>query len=247
MLEQVLHPSGAVAFRSPALTQLGAPHLFTTRIGAGGALLDLGKLDDPTRGVLRELGRFPAAAPLVSVRQVHGAHTIVADGEALAPDSSGDALVSSRRDRALLIYTADCVPVLVANADATRVAAIHAGWRGLVAGVIPAALRELGAPAVAAVGPCLSPACCEVGPEVVEQFERADLHDAILRPSGAKARVDLRLAARLQLERAGCSRIDVSSDCTYSQPERYPSHRRDVTHGGAPRAGRIGALIAAAP
>jgi YfiH family protein len=246
MLEQVQHSSGAVAFRSPALARLGAPHLFTTRVGAGGERLDLGKLDDRTRGLLRELGQFPAAAPLVSIRQIHGAHTVVVDGAELAPDTSGDALVSSRPDRALLIYTADCVPVLVASARATQVAAIHAGWRGLVAGVIPAALRALGAPAAAAIGPCLSPACCEVGPEVVEQFERADLHAAILRPTGAKARVDLRLAARLQLERAGCPQIDVSSDCTYSQPERYPSHRRDVTHGGAPRAGRIGALIAAA-
>jgi len=246
MLEQVLHSSGAVAFRSPALAQLGAPHLFTTRIGADGARLDLGKLDDPTRALLRELGRFPAAAPLVSIRQIHGAQTVLVDGAALAADASGDALVSSRPDRALMIYTADCVPVLVASANAARVAAIHAGWRGLVAGVIPAALRELGAPAAAAIGPCLSPACCEVGSEVVEQFERADLHAAIVHTQGAKARIDLRLAARLQLERAGCPRIDVSSDCTYSQPERYPSHRRDVTHGGAPRAGRIGALIAAA-
>lgn len=244
MLERVAHADGTIAYRSPALAALGAPHLFTTRVGAHGAQLDLGQLDDATRATLRELAGLAPSAPFASLTQIHGARVHEVDAHGPPPGAEGDALVSSWPERALLVYAADCVPVLIASAGGGRVAAVHAGWRGLLAGAIPAALAALGeTPAAAAIGPCLSLQFCEMGPEVAEQFERAGLEHVVVRHSGRRPHVDLRAAARLQLERAGCRAIDVSDRCTYRDAAELPSHRRDVTHGGAPRAGRIGALI----
>ncbi len=246
MLQRIVHRSGLVAYRSEELSRIGVPHLFTTRIGIGGHELDLREPSVDTLDALRECAQVAGSAPLFSLKQVHGA--LVHELDESASGLEGDAWTSDRTDRLALVYTADCVPVLVASADGRRVAAIHAGWRGLVAGVIPAALKRLGAcPEAAAIGPCLSLESCEMGPEVAEQFERAGLAAAIhARPRG-RPHVDLRLAARLQLERGGCARIDVSDRCTYLDAEELPSHRREVTHGGEPRAGRIGAFIAARP
>jgi hypothetical protein len=246
MLQRIVHRSGLVAYRSQELARLGVPHLFTTRIGIGGAELDLREPAAETLAVLRECAGVAGSPPLLSLRQVHGA--VVHELDDAARGLDGDAWTSARADRLALVYTADCVPVLVASADGKRVAAIHAGWRGLVAGVIPAALARLGAPpAAAAIGPCLSLESCEMGPEVAEQFEQAGLGAAIEVRPGARPHVDLRAAARIQLERGGCARVDISDRCTYVHAEELPSHRREVTHGGAARAGRIGAFIAARP
>lgn len=219
---------------SPALAALGVPHRFTTRHS----------LDAP----------LPAGVPreACALRQVHGAVVLDADvlhAEGPWPDErpAGDALVASHPDRRLLVRVADCVPVLVAAAGGRRVAAIHAGWRGLVAGVIPAALAALDAPSdAAAVGPCLSLARFEVGDEVAAAFAAAGLADAVRPVAGARPHVDLRLAARLQLERAGVPAIDVSARCTWDDALFF-SHRRDVTHGGAPTTGRQAAWIVAQP
>jgi hypothetical protein len=159
--------------------------------------------------------------------------------------------VTSRARRVVGVFTADCVPVLLASADGRRVAAVHAGWRGLVAGVIPRALEALvsNEPSAsvrelaAAIGPCLSLARFEVGTEVAEQFALAGLADAVRGDLGEKPHVDLRAAAAMQLERAGVARIDATDRCTWEQAGDFPSHRRDVTHGGRERAGRLLALV----
>lgn len=247
MLAKLTHANGTIGYRSESLAALGVPHLFTTRVGAHGAELDLGRLDAAAHACLCELAGFAPHTPFVALRQVHGARVHELDAHGPKPGAEGDALTSSDAARALLVYSADCVPVLIASAGGRRVAAVHAGWRGLIAGAIPAALEALGeAPAAAAIGPCLSLERCEMGPEVAELFERADLNEVIWRRPGHKPHVDLRAAARLQLERAGCRAIDVSELCTWRDGAELPSHRRDVTHGGAARAGRIGALIACA-
>lgn len=246
MLQRTVHRTGLVGYRSRELSAVGVPHLFTTRVGLGGTPMDLRESDGRALDALRELALAPSGAPLLSMKQVHGA-SVHELGMALGA-LEGDAWTSSRADLLALVYTADCVPVLVASADGSRVAAIHAGWRGLVAGVIPAALERLGVRAlVAAIGPCLSLESCEMGPEVAGQFERAGLGAAIHARSGERPRIDLRAAARIQLERGGCARIDLSDRCTYLHADELPSHRREVTHGGAARAGRIGAFIAARP
>lgn len=243
MLEEVHCEDGLRAERSPALAALGVSHLFPTRRGPGGAELDLGALSPQQRLALLEDAGLPPDIPLVLPRQVHGDRVFVVEDE-LTPSEPADALVTERPEVALAVLAADCVPILVARADGGRVAAIHAGWRGLVRGVIPRALERLGAGEhVAAVGPCLSAERCEVGPEVAERFIEADLEGALLvRPRG-KPLLDLRAAAAIQLERGDVARIEVSERCTWDDPDLW-SHRRDVTHGGAVRTGRQGALVA---
>lgn len=242
-VEEREHP---IAYRSPLLREHEIPHLFTTRRDGNGRLeLDAGDLDPSARAILIRLAGMAEHTSLARAHQVHGDGVAVLDGPASADgEPCADALVTSCADRALVVSTADCVPILVARADGRRVAAIHAGWRGLVAGVIPRALEQMGGgELVAAVGPCLSLERFEVGVEVAARFRAADLAGAVQARAGARPHVDLRIAACLQLERAGIARIDVSDRCTWDDPELW-SHRRDVTHGGKTRTGRLGALIA---
>jgi YfiH family protein len=247
---------GFVGYRAPTLVELGIPHVFTTRIGAERRTLDLGALDAPARErIARAAGA--AATPLVAVTQVHGAAVLVLGANELPPPGAeADGIVSARPDVLVGVHVADCVPVLLARADGRLVAAVHAGWRGLVAGVIPRALERFAArdagrpesPLVAAIGPCLSRERFEVGPEVTEAFERAELASSISRArAGARARIDLRHAALLQLRAGGVERIDVSDRCTYEHATELWSYRRDVTHGARPRTGRLGAFIAPGP
>jgi hypothetical protein len=139
----------------------------------------------------------------------------------------------------------------VSSQDGTIGAAVHAGWRGIVAGIIPAAiarmLREapgMGADSLlAAIGPCISRAAYVVGPDVLEEFARVFSDDApIQRSSDGRGNADLAEAARRQLLNCGLNgaSIDTTDRCTYTHAEEFFSHRRDrgVT-------GRMAAVIAA--
>jgi hypothetical protein len=248
VLERFEDADGFVGYRAPLLASAGIPHLFTTRNGGRGRrALDLGRLDERESERVARAAGLPGT-PIASVRQVHGACLLELTSGELPDGAEADGLVSARTDVLVGVHAADCVPVLLACDGGRRVAAVHAGWRGLVAGVLPEAVRLLGgARCVAAIGPCLSIAFFEVGPEVVEAFARAELGDAIREREGARACIDLRLAAELQLARAGVAAIDSSDRCTYKHSEEFYSYRRDVTHGTAARTGRLGAVIAAAP
>jgi hypothetical protein len=137
---------------------------------------------------------------------------------------------------------------LIASEDGSVVAAIHAGWRGVIAGVVPHAVTKMRADdmrvdsLIAAVGPCIGFDAFEVGVEVVEQFEQGFGSSRICRRTlDGKSRVDLRAAIALQLARTGISqdRIDTTDRCTFRDCEEFFSHRRDrgIT-------GRMAALIA---
>ena len=238
----------AVGYRSPLLAGLGVPHAFTTRP------LDVGPLDGPLSEHLRRAAGVKLDTPILAPRQVHGGEVLRVDAgmDRLAVgDAPADGVWTEGPGALLLIRTADCVPVLLASADGARVAAVHAGWRGLVAGVLPAAVAALagaGSGALAAaIGPCLSPARFEVGPEVADAFRAADLGAAVHERPGSRPHVDLAAAASLQLERGGVARIDRAGLCTWEGAAEFWSYRRDVTHGALPRTGRLAALIAAAP
>jgi len=237
---------GFVGYRSPALAALGVPHVFTTRHGGTGEDFDLGDLGERHLARLRRAAGAEGAR-VSSLKQVHG-DGVVEAGAALSPElPCADALVSDRPDRLLLVRTADCVPVLIARRDGRRVAAVHAGWRGLVAGVIPRALDALGpGEFVAALGPALSLERFEVGPEVARAFEETGLSAAVSPRSGARPHVDLARAAFLELARGGVREIDSSDLCTWGD-DAFFSYRRDVTHGGRKTTGRQGAAIAARP
>jgi YfiH family protein len=137
---------------------------------------------------------------------------------------------------------ADCMPVLLTDQDGTAVAAAHAGWRGLCAGVIEAALDAMQRPpesVLAWLGPAIGPRAYEVGAEVREAFLS---RDAAAAAAFAPTRpdhwlLDLYMIARQRLERRGVSRIYGGGFCTYSDAERFYSFRRERT------AERMAALI----
>jgi YfiH family protein len=216
-------------------------HGFTEARTADGAPLDLGAGAAPGAwaAALSELGLAAEAPALVS--QVHGTRLL----EAAAPGLVGeaDALFTTARGLPIAVRTADCVPVLLAGDDV--VAAVHAGWRGAAAGIVPetvAALRArgLGAGLRAVVGPAISGDRYEVGREVVQAFRAAGVPDAafLRRPPGAsKDHVDVKGAVAWQLQQLGVVGVEVLPHCTYGDPALH-SWRRD---GRA--AGRLAAVI----
>ena len=252
MLQRQVAPNGVVFYTSPLLSRLGVPHAFSTRLGGlSPAPFDSLNLGNPNGCAVQD--DYPriwenyrllqsaagcAGRELCRVHQVHGAAVVRARrGEPFDTARKADALVTDDRRRALSVRVADCVPVLLATGDGRVVAAVHAGWRGVVAGAVPATLEEMsrGDPAgardaVAAVGPCIGPEAFEVGPEVLDEFRRAFGDAAPVRTlPGGKGLVDLRRAVRTQLSKAGLreDRVDTTDRCTVRDREVFFSHRRD--------------------
>ena len=153
-------------------------------------------------------------------------------------NGSGDALVAAEPDRALSVVTADCVPVLLAAGH--RIAAVHAGWRGVAQEIVPAALERLGAQnvVVAWIGPAIGPCCYEVGPDVAEQVVAASSAGVARNGHRGRPHLDLAAAVRVQLERGGVSDVRVVTGCTRCDEERLWSYRRE-----GPGAGRNLAAI----
>lgn len=243
--------------RSDALLRAGFAHAFTTRDGGVSegpfARLNLGGAvgDDPAhvaenhRRLALAVGYDPNR--LFQVSQVHGGdvHAVTAsdDPAALPARVQADALVARRPGDAVAIRVADCVPVLLADRRTGHVAAAHAGWRGVAAGVVAAAVNDLRPrepdDLVAAAGPCIGPCCFEVGDEVAAQLVAATTASVRVATDG-RPHVDLHAAVRWQLERLGVLTVDVVGGCTRCDPERYFSFRRD----GA-RSGRMVGVVAA--
>jgi polyphenol oxidase len=183
---------------------------------------------DANRRRLMSAASLPAEPAWLS--QVHGAH--VADLDAGLPSGGADAAFTRQAGRVCAILAADCLPILLAAASGGVVAAVHAGWRGLAAGVIEAAVGAL-APKpeelLAWLGPAIGPEHFEVGAEVREALLRADPGSGAAFAPNARGRfmADLPKLARRRLAALGLTRIYDSAECTYSQPDRYFSYRRD--------------------
>lgn len=188
-----------------------------------------------------EHGFAPANPPsdVWQARQVHGRRVLVIDGAVPRADVGAldaDGLAAAHPGLAVAVRSADCVPLLLAAPRLGAVAAVHAGWRGVVAGIAAEAIARLealgAAPGelLAALGPCIGPCCFEVGEEVAAQFPLD-----VRRPrAGRKPTVDLRAALRLQLGAAGLRGTHISADapCTYCDPDRLPSYRREGAAAG---------------
>ena len=232
-------------------------HGFTTRAGGVSAppfdTLNLGGKwgDDPAR-VAENRRRLAGAVPgrCYVARQVHGPAIVrvrAGEGAEAIARVEADGLVSDAVGVSLGVFVADCIPALIADPRTGAFAAVHAGWRGTVAGVLPAAVRALATEFGArpgdlriALGPAIGPCCFEVGEEVVAAFV-ALLPDArgsgvvLPSPRGAagKSNVDLKAANRIVLERAGVSpeAIDAGPECTHCDRARFFSFRRDGSAG----------------
>jgi YfiH family protein len=253
-------PHGPVYYTSPLLSDLGVRHAFSTRIGGVStgpfASLNLGNpagapVQDPPENLAGNYRRLSLAAGLPDVRcwshQVHGCGVqYVEPGAVFQSGVPGDALISTDTFRCISIRAADCAAVLVSSCDGRTIAAIHAGWRGVVGEVIPRTLEAMHArgaiPYAAAVFPCISYEHFEVGPEVVEAFERLGLPARLV--GGGKGRAGVAEACEVQLRRAGVEQVELSGMCTYANAAEFFSHRRDGSVPGA-STGRM-ALLALA-
>ncbi|MFO1372702.1 MAG: peptidoglycan editing factor PgeF [Candidatus Competibacteraceae bacterium] len=174
------------------------------------------------------------------LQQVHG-HEVVA-AETVCTPVAADAAWTRTPGRPCVVMTADCLPVLLCDRAGTVVAAAHAGWRGLASGVIAATVTRLNTPAVellAWLGPAIGPNVFEVGGEVRAAFLALDAHAAAcFRPSPAgRWLADIYELARRQLRRLGVEAIYGGDCCTFSEPERFFSYRREN------RTGRMATLI----
>jgi YfiH family protein len=183
------------------------------------------------------LARVLPAEPLW-LDQVHGTRVIEFAAAAGHPPAADGAL-ARRPGQVLAVMTADCLPVLLADRAGSVVAVVHAGWRGLAAGVIEEAVRAMGqAPGtlLAWLGPAIGPLAYEVGAEVREAFVRADPGAAAgFAARGAdrpgKYLADLYALARHRLSRLGVEAVYGGRACTYSEPQRFFSYRRDGETG----------------
>jgi hypothetical protein len=221
-------------------------HGFTTRDGGMSTGLraslnlsakwgdDPGRVAENRRRVARAGGFDPNCLRLV--RQVHGAE--VASVDAWNEATEADALVCTVADAPIVVgvLTADCVPVLLADRSNRVACAVHSGWRGTVLGIVGVAVERLarrGIPPgelVAAIGPCIEQRSFEVGREVAEQFPAAFVDvERFPRPH-----VDLVERVRSQLVEAGVvpEAIERVGGCSYADPERYFSYRRDGRETG---------------
>ena len=230
-------------------------HGFSTREGGVSVApydsLDFAILREPE--ALRENQRRLAAAVgfdparLYQAKQVHGASLLVAEGDPRAMlEKEADALVAHPGSgAAVAVRVADCVPVLLADPATGRVAAVHAGWRGVVADVIGAAVSRLKDEAgeasdargfLAAIGPSIGACCFEVGADVGETIVRATTSDAIARRDDARGKVfvDLRAGVRAQLRALGLAddAIEDVPGCTRCDAARFYSYRRDGDASG---------------
>jgi purine-nucleoside/S-methyl-5'-thioadenosine phosphorylase / adenosine deaminase len=191
---------------------------------------DPGAVTENRRRVAHDVSDAPDARGWAWARQVHGARVVEVDAPGGAGDA--DALVTTGTDVSLVVLAADCAPIaLVADG---AVAAVHCGWRGLVAGVLEAAVRAVRGrgrePVRAVIGPCISPAHYEFGADELEQVKRRRGTAVGGRTEAGGIALDLRAGVGAALASAGVDdRIDVDV-CTYASSD-YFSHRRDGVTG----------------
>jgi YfiH family protein len=243
----------ADALTVPALEPLhGIRHAFFTRRGGvsegpyAALNCSLSSRDDRERvrenrrRAMEALGLPPAA--LHGLTQVHGtAVAVVEEGWAEGAGPEADAMVTRRPGLALGIVTGDCAPVLLADAAAGVVGAVHAGWRGAVAGVLEetvAAMERLGAARgriAAAIGPCIGQASYEVGPDLRAAVVARDAAGArFLAPGRREDRWQFDLAGycAARLGALGLGAVGAAGLCTLAEEDRFFSHRRRTLAGG---------------
>ena len=175
------------------------------------------------------------------LRQVHGTRVVDADAVTDSPETIADASVAQHANTVCAVMIADCLPVLFTNRAGTHVAGAHAGWRGLSGGVIHntvQALRQAGddpADLLAFIGPGIGPSAFEVGQDVYDAFVNADAQAAaaFVKHKPGKWLADLFTLARRALTHAGLSPAQVYGGglCTYADPVRFYSYRRDKLTG----------------
>jgi polyphenol oxidase len=249
VLERRTLPGGPTTLISTALEGAGFLAAFTERTGgvSEGAFrsLNLGlATDDSPNRVFDNRRRVTSAIGLdqvAALRQVHGSTVVHVDA---GPEwhgfdgrrrevPRGDALSTAAADLGLVVLTADCVPVVMADPFTGLLAVVHAGWRGVAAGILMQAIATFPEPGRvhAAIGPAIGPDHYEVGEEVVAAVASASEGGAITRRRAPRPYLDLPGTVAQILGEHGVRHIERSEECTACWPDRFFSYRRDGPTG----------------
>jgi hypothetical protein len=236
---------------------IGAAHAFTTRFGGKSSgifeSLNLGfRTGDDIANVRKNYDLICntlgiAVDSIVCSNQVHGTFIRVATrddrGGLFTPTAhQADGLLTNEPGVALMVFTADCVPILLYDPVKRVIGAVHAGWRGTAADIAGAAISKMTnefdcspADISAAIGPCISKCCYETDPDVAEALRgiSVEIADKCVTGRGSKYMVDLKDANRLLLEQAGVCDIAVSDECTACRSDKYWSHRQTKGQRGS--------------
>lgn len=235
---------GSYALVATGLEDRGALVVFTERGGGTSTppyhSLNLGfhTGDDPSRvrENRRRVERSLGTPPLVTVHQVHGAAVVrvgtegpMGGDEAKQPDA--DAVEVQRPGVPAAVLVADCLPIVLASSE--KAVVVHAGWRGLAAGILNRAISRFGRPALvaAAIGPAVGPCHYEVGREVARAVESGSSAGVVGEGRGDRVALDLPATAERILGEAGVTVVEQAGVCTACQESRFFSHRRDGMTG----------------
>jgi hypothetical protein len=213
-------------------------------------------LGDDDEAVRENRARFATSLELrgdrlFEQRQVHGTEVreiTDSDVPRATGDLEGDALITRVEGFAVAARTADCIPVLIAHPSSGDVGAVHAGWRGAVAGIVSQAIQTLlhdPTELLIAIGPHIRVEAFEIGEEVAREMEHAANGRAVVRRDGAKPHGDLAALIRLQLRDTGVpdESIDDVRRCTHTDAANFFSHRREQGKTGR----HLSAIVARAP
>ena len=218
--------------------------LFTTRYGGMSSnpytSLNLGDhVDDDPILVKKNRAKLREALPgdPLWLKQVHGSTPVWVDNNEIRPE--GDAALSRTNNVVCAILTADCLPIFLCNDSGTVAGIVHAGWRSLIAGIIERTVTEINEKNIrimAYLGPAIGPSYFEVGEEVHHAFIKHDKKSELaFTPHSEDNRkkwfADIFLLAKQRLAAAGVTEIYSNYECTFSNPERYFSYRRDGNTG----------------
>jgi len=178
---------------------------------------------------------LPSKTSIQWLKQVHG-NTVAEISSVTKQPLIADAMVTREKNIALAIMTADCLPILLVSKQGDEIAAIHGGWRPLAANIITNTLNKMHTAAdeiYAWLGPCIGKDAFEVGSEVQNAFikQGSKFSQAFNKQENGKYFASLHKIATLQLNHLGIKYTSTLSECTYSQPEKYYSYRKNVTSG----------------
>ncbi len=216
--------------------------LASTRIGGcskspyEGLNLGMHVGDDPilvqrNRDLLQQQTQMPTAP--VWLNQTHS--TVVLDVSQPTNDVlDADGIITSSPNVVCCAMTADCLPVLITNTSGTQVAAVHAGWRGLAGGIVENALEQFSNDVMLWLGPAIGPEAFEVGEDVLQAFLDYDSKAGVAFVPGkqkGKWWANMTMLTRLRMAKLGIDQVFDSGLCTYQDPQRFYSYRRDGVTG----------------
>lgn len=201
--------------------------------------LNLGALgQDDANAVSENRERFRSICGLPSeprwLRQIHGTNVVIEPPPGEVPEA--DAAITRNAAVVCVVLTADCLPVVLASSDAAELAVAHAGWRGLAGGILEATVQAMSTDPVELVawlGPAISQPAYEVGAEVRQKFVAQDpaAEGCFQANERGRWQADLYGLARMRLDRLGVGQVSGGEYCTFREPERFFSHRRDGACG----------------